>query len=117
MAPELEWLVDQPTQFKPVMVMALEGLFDAADAATTAVRLMKESAPSIEPLARIDPEGFFNFQDRRPEVRLDDNGKRVIDWPVTEVDAVERYGAKHPMVVVGRRGTPPAVADLRRPPG
>lgn len=100
MAVELEWLVDQPTQSNPVMVVALEGLFDAADAATTAVRLMKESANGVEPLARIDPEEFFNFQDRRPEVRLDDNGRRVIDWPNTEVHAVERYGAKHPLVVV-----------------
>ena len=100
MAAELEWLVDQPAQQNPVMVVALEGLFDAADAATTAVRMMKESAPDVEPLARIDSEEFFNFQDRRPEVHLDDNGKRVITWPVTEVDAVQRYGAKHPLVVV-----------------
>lgn len=100
MAAELEWLVDQPAQQNPVMVVALEGLFDAADAATTAVRMMKESAPDVEPLARIDSEEFFNFQDRRPEAHLDDNGKRVITWPDTEVDAVQRYGAKHPLVVV-----------------
>ncbi len=100
MARELEWFVDQPVQHEPVMLVALEGLFDAADAATTAVRLLKESAHSVEPLARIDSEEFFNFQDRRPEVRLDDSGNRVIDWPVTEVSAVERFGAKHPLVVV-----------------
>lgn len=100
MAVELEWLVDQPTQFEPVMVVALEGLFDAADAATTAVRMLKETAHSVEPLAHIDPEEFFNFQDRRPEVRLGEDGNRTIKWPATEVHAVERKGAKHPLVVV-----------------
>ena len=100
MAAELEWLVDEPAQTKPVMVVALEGLFDAADAATTAVRLMKETAFKVEPLARIDPEEFFNFQDRRPEVRMNDSGRRVIDWPITEVAHVDRMGAKHPLVVV-----------------
>ncbi|MCY4194353.1 MAG: PAC2 family protein [bacterium] len=100
MAVELEWLVDQPAQYNPVMAVALEGLFDAADAATAAVQMMKEGAHSVVPLACIDPEGFFNFQDRRPEVRLSDDGHRVIDWPLTEVSAVERYGAKHPLVVV-----------------
>ncbi|WP_419918008.1 PAC2 family protein [Candidatus Poriferisocius sp.] len=100
MAVELEWLVDQPAQYNPVMVVALEGMFDAAEAATTAVRMMKESAPTVDPLARIDPEAFFNFQDHRPEVSLDSSGNRVITWPITRVDAVDRAGAKHPLVVV-----------------
>jgi len=100
MAVELEWLVDEPSQANPVMVVALEGLFDAADAATTAAHLMQEGAHSVAPLARINPEGFFNFHDHRPEIRFNDEGRRVIDWPLTEVSAVERLGAKHPLVVV-----------------
>ena len=100
MVVELEWLVDAPDQASPVMVVALEGLFDAAEAATAAVRMIRENANGLAPLARIDPEGFFNFQDRRPVIRLDDENRRVIDWPTTTVDAVERYGAKHPLVVV-----------------
>ena len=40
MAVELEWLVDQPAQYNPVVAVALEGLFVAADAATAAVQMM-----------------------------------------------------------------------------
>ncbi len=100
MAVELEWMVDRPTQSKPVMVVALEGMFDAAEAATAAVRMMKDNAPMVDPLARIDPEAFFNFQDHRPKVSLDGGGNRVITWPITQVDAVDRDGAEHPLVVV-----------------
>ncbi len=100
MEQELEWFVDQPSQHNPVMVVALEGLFDAAEAATTAAQIMIDGANGVELLARIDPEEFFNFQDQRPHIHFDDHGKRVITWPATEVTAVERYGAKHPLVIV-----------------
>ncbi|MCY3967527.1 MAG: PAC2 family protein, partial [bacterium] len=97
---ELEWFVDQPSMRNPVMVVALEGLFDAAEAATAAAQIIIDGANGVELLAQIDPEKFINFQNYRPEVHIDDNGNRVITWPVTEVTAVERYGAKHPVVVV-----------------
>ncbi|MYG94359.1 MAG: PAC2 family protein [Acidimicrobiia bacterium] len=100
MAEELKWFIEQPSQHNPVMVVALEGVFDAAEAATKAVQMMADGANSVELLARIDPEEFFNFQDHRPEIHINKHGKRVITWPCTEVTAVERYGAKHPLVIV-----------------
>ena len=45
---------------RPFFVIALEGLFDAAGAATNAVDRLVDSYQA-KPLAHIEPEIFFNF--------------------------------------------------------
>ena len=57
---ELRW-VDRKEMNRPILIVALKGLFDAAEAATAGVDLLiaKYSASLV---AEIDPESFFNFQ-------------------------------------------------------
>jgi proteasome assembly chaperone (PAC2) family protein len=82
----LQWTDDRPSLRRPVVIAAFEGWNDAGDAASTAARWLRDRwAPT--PLASIDPEEFFDFTTTRPHVRLDDDGERVIDWPVTELTA------------------------------
>lgn len=62
------------------MVAAFEGWNDAGDAATGAVGHLIRSWGAI-PFADIDPEEFYDFTSTRPVVRIDDAGRRRVDWP------------------------------------
>lgn len=85
---ELTWHDRQPPR-RPIMVVALEGLFDAAEAATSSVRRIA-SRHEATPLAHVDPERFFDFSQRRPVVHFDDSGARVLTWPENIVTATQR---------------------------
>lgn len=80
---ELTWY-ELPQLRRPLLLVAFEGLFDAASAASSALRWIRDRGEAEE-IAMIDPEGYFNFQEARPSVRLDKDGNRVIDWPVIEI--------------------------------
>ena len=68
----------------PILVMALEGLFDIAGAATDAVDHLSSQAASRVKVASIDPEVFFDFTQQRPTVALDDSGLRSLSWPAND---------------------------------
>jgi hypothetical protein len=81
---------DRPTGAeRPVLVAAFEGWNDAGDAATAAVEHLWESW-SAETVASIDPEEFYDFTSTRPQIRIDEDLERVIDWPANE------FGLAHP---------------------
>lgn len=96
---EVEW-DETPDLRRPILVAAFEGWFDAGNAATGAVELLqgRYDAPEV---ARIPAEEYFDFTQRRPEVRLDDAGDRVILWPDTEVHAVWVEDGEHDLLLVG----------------
>ena len=71
----------------PILVMALEGLFDIAGAATDAVNHLATHAARRVKIASIDPEVFFDFTQQRPTVSIDTAGLRSLTWP--ENDAYE----------------------------
>lgn len=100
---ELEWL--EPVELRrPLLLVAFEGLFDAAEAATTAVQRLV-GANGGKPVANIDPETFFNFQELRPTVSLGDEGQRVLTWPQNRVWAAKIEGAPHDLLLL--RGVEP----------
>jgi len=76
----------RPDLRKPVLITAFEGWNDAGDAASTAVRSLAEQW-GAERFATIDPEIFYDFTSTRPTVRLDEGGRRQIDWPEVEIAA------------------------------
>jgi hypothetical protein len=63
-----------------VLVVAFEGWNDAGEAASGAVRTLKDALDSV-PIAEVDPELYFDFQFNRPMISADDDGVRRIDWP------------------------------------
>ena len=81
----------EPVLREPALVLAFAGWNDAGDAATSALRYV-ESAVGCVPLADIDPEEFFDFTVRRPEVARGESGDRSIVWPATRF----RYGSMDP---------------------
>lgn len=81
----LRWTAD-PDLHEPVVIAAFEGWNDAGDAASTAVRYLIQRWEATL-VATVDPEEFYDFTSTRPHVRLDEDGKRQIDWPSTEIYA------------------------------
>ncbi|MRH29531.1 PAC2 family protein [Microbacterium sp. SYP-A9085] len=65
-----------------VVVAAFDGWNDAGEAATSAAMLLKESG-SYEPVFSVDPELYFDYQYTRPQMVIDDDGRRVLRWPET----------------------------------
>ena len=73
-----------------LLVVAFEGWNDAGEAASGAVRTLKE-ALDLYPIAEVDPEDYFDYQFNRPSVAADEDGNRQIVWP-----AVTIYGPTQP---------------------
>jgi proteasome assembly chaperone (PAC2) family protein len=68
-------------------VLAFEGWNDACEAASYVARFVNDSLRSV-PLAEIDPDDFYDFTVRRPEVRYSAGKPGPISWPSNEF----RYG-------------------------
>ena len=62
------------------MIVAFEGWNDAGEAATSAVRIIREALPLV-PLLEMDPELYIDYQFNRPVVGMDEHGERSITWP------------------------------------
>jgi len=66
--------------WRPVLIAAFEGWNDAAEAASTAARYIRDRW-GARPFASIDPEEFFDFSATRPHVKLREGLTREIVWP------------------------------------
>ena len=85
-----------------LLVVAFEGWNDAGEAASGAVRMLKEQL-DVYPIAEIDAERFFDYQFNRPVATTDDDGNRQLIWP-----SVVTYG---PTSVLAQNSTAPGLAD------
>ncbi len=75
----LDWILD-PGLRRPILMTAFEGWFDSGEGATRAIEWLARIHDADE-FARIDSETFFDFQQQRPTVAFDDEGRRTITWP------------------------------------
>ena len=82
----------------PVFIAAFTGFTDQQGGAAHAVEYLVEQWKA-EPLAEIDPEGFYDFTVQRPRVRLDDRDERTIDWPVNRFFTASPEGADRDFVL------------------
>ncbi|MCH7789799.1 MAG: PAC2 family protein [Acidobacteria bacterium] len=95
---ELEWST-RPDVQRPILLAAFEGWFDAGEAATGAIDWITQLYET-EPIAYIDAETFFDFQQQRPLIHFDDQGHRQIEWPHSKATAANIEGANHDVVLV-----------------
>jgi hypothetical protein len=63
-----------------LLVVAFEGWNDAGEAASGAVRSLKEQL-ELYPIAEVDSEEYFDFQFNRPITSQDEDGNRQLIWP------------------------------------
>ncbi len=62
------------------LVVAFEGWNDAGEAASCAVRSLRDQLELV-PVAEVEPEDYFDYQFNRPVITIDDDGDRVLAWP------------------------------------
>lgn len=67
----------------PILIVAFRGWNDAGEAASFAATHLAR-VWGAEKFASIDPEEFFDFQDVRPQVSLEQGMTRKITWPANE---------------------------------
>jgi proteasome assembly chaperone (PAC2) family protein len=72
----------RPVLERPVLIAAFRGWNDGGQGASLAAGYLAK-AWDTRRFAEIDPEGFFDFQSTRPQVRLEEGYTRRIDWPET----------------------------------
>jgi proteasome assembly chaperone (PAC2) family protein len=90
--------ISRPALRNPRALMAWEGWNDACDAASGAGAFILGQLDDPEPFAVVEPEEFYDFQVRRPQVEVDDGGTRRLTWPATRAYAVE--GGDRDLVIV-----------------
>src|SRR5829696_6552481 len=93
MADELR-ISDKPALDSPVLIAAFRGWNDGGQGASLAAGYLARLWDAQQ-IADVDPEGFFDFQATRPQVKLVDGLTRQIDWPETvfyhaRVDGLDR---------------------------
>lgn len=69
----------------PILVAAFEGWFDVGGAATGAVEALR--GDDAVRVAHVDADEFFDFSERRPVQRIDEDGVRRVRWPHNHVHA------------------------------
>ncbi|MEY3574969.1 MAG: PAC2 family protein [Actinobacteria bacterium] len=84
---------------RPVMLVALEGWFDAATAATSALERLMQSRECVT-VASIDPDPFFDFTQQRPEAYIDEDGERQIRWPYNDIVVARGDDGSRDLVVL-----------------
>jgi proteasome assembly chaperone (PAC2) family protein len=90
----------------PVMVIAFSGWNDAAEGASGAIEHLlaawREKDDDVVPqlIADVDPEEFYDFQEHRPQVAIDDSSIRSITWPGTQVFGLVIPHMKRDIVIV-----------------
>jgi proteasome assembly chaperone (PAC2) family protein len=94
----LEWN-SRPALRHPVLVCAFRGWNDGGQAATLAATFLRESL-GAERFVAIDPEEFYDFQETRPTVRLEDGDIRRIDWPENAVTYAELPGTGRDILIL-----------------
>jgi proteasome assembly chaperone (PAC2) family protein len=70
----------RPALRDPVLVCAFRGWNDGGQAATLSAAFLRDRLEA-ERFCEIDPELFYDFQEVRPHVSLDEHSMRKVDWP------------------------------------
>ncbi len=97
-APHLRWTGDVDIE-APVLLAAFEGWNDAGEASSTAARYLRDHFAS-EAVATIEAEDFFDFTVARPFVRLDEDDRRIIEWPTTTLYTAQVPGCDHDLATL-----------------
>jgi proteasome assembly chaperone (PAC2) family protein len=90
---------ERPRLRKPVLIAAFEGWNDAAEAATTAARYLRDRWGG-RPFASLDPEEFYDFSSTRPHVKLAEGLTRKIVWPANDLSAAVLPTEDHDVVLL-----------------
>jgi len=88
----------QPVLREPVVIVALGGWNDAADAATTALKFLIQRWEPTK-IAEIDSEDFFVFTETRPTIKFTDGIQKAITWPTNQFLAYSNADFTHDVIL------------------
>ena len=95
----LLWHRDPPRLLRsPILVTAWDGWFDVGGAATGAVEAMR--GPDATHLASIDADEFFDFNERKPNLRIGPHGRRIVEWPANDVHCLALDNRERDLVFI-----------------
>ena len=76
-----------PELRSPIMILAFSGWNDAGEAASAAVEHLASIWP-VQAIGEFDTEEFYDYQNNRPIVSVDESFNRSLTWPTTTVRGV-----------------------------
>jgi len=90
-----------PELRNPVAILAFNGWSDAGEAATGAITHLLNSANSHESLiAEMNSEDFYDYQQIRPMVFINNSQIRQLKWPNTNIYAIKMLNFEFDLVLV-----------------
>ena len=76
-----------PQLRSPIMILAFSGWNDAGEAASAALEHLASIWP-VQTIGEFDTEEFYDYQNNRPIVSVDESFNRSLTWPTTTVRGV-----------------------------
>jgi proteasome assembly chaperone (PAC2) family protein len=95
----LRW-ESRPQLDRPMMIAAFDGWTDAGGAATAAAAYLSNRW-AAQQFADIDAEDFYDFTQRRPQVRLGEDRSREIVWPANRFLSASTPDAHDVVIMIG----------------
>ena len=88
-----------PQLRSPIMILAFSGWNDAGEAASAAVEHLASIWP-IQTIGEFDTEEFYDYQNNRPIVSVDESFNRSLTWPTTTVRGVSLPNYDRDLILV-----------------
>ncbi len=90
----------QPSLRNPIAIIAFGGWNDACDVASTTADFIIDAHEKPDVFAEIEPDAFYDFQQHRPSITIEDGVTRSLRWPTIRFTALLRPNDARDLVVV-----------------
>ena len=88
-----------PQLRSPIMILAFSGWNDAGEAASAAIEHLASIWP-VQTIGEFDTEEFYDYQNNRPIVSVDESFNRSLTWPNTTVRGVSLPNYDRDLILV-----------------
>ena len=88
-----------PQLRSPIMILAFSGWNDAGEAASAAIEHLASIWP-VQAIGEFDTEEFYDYQNNRPMVSVDESFNRSLTWPTTTVRGVSLPNYDRDLILV-----------------
>lgn len=90
----------QPSLRNPIAIIAFGGWNDACDVASTTADFIIDAHKEPDVFAEVEPDAFYDFQQHRPSITIEDGVTRSLRWPTIRFTALLRPNDARDLVVV-----------------
>ncbi|MEN8040123.1 MAG: PAC2 family protein [Actinomycetota bacterium] len=90
----------KPALRNPVAIIAFGGWNDACDVASTSADFIIDAHEQAEVFAEVEPDAFYDFQQQRPTITINDGVAKSLRWPTLRFTALNRPNDGRDLVIV-----------------